>query len=77
MIIKIRRKAVISGRLPTLITEASTLMFSLRKCLTREGLDREETDRIMEIVSLAALSRDEEEHLAKLAERFGEEAGEE
>ena len=52
MIIKIRRKAVISGRLPMLITEASTLMFQLRKCLIREGL-------------------------AKLAERFGEEAGEE
>lgn len=76
MIIKIRRKAVITGSLQTITAEACTLMFQLRACMERGGLDEKSTDRIMEMVSLAALSRDEDEHLEKLERHFGKEAAE-
>lgn len=76
MIIKIKGKAVITGAMQTITAEACTLMFQLRDALERGGLDEESAGRVMELISLAALSRDEDEHLEKLERHFGKEAAE-
>lgn len=73
MIFKFRRKAVILGRPHLVLAEACTLMFQIRDCMERNNID---AGKVMEIIALAAMSRDEEEHLEKLAERFEKEADE-
>ena len=73
MIFKFRRKAVILGDARLVLTEACTLMFQVRDCLERNDLD---AGKLMEVIALAAMSRNEEEHLKKLAERFGKELDE-
>ena len=73
MIFKFRQKAVILGEAHLVLTEACTLMFQIRDCFERNDLD---AGKLMEVIALAAMSRNEEEHLKKLAERFGKELDE-
>lgn len=74
MIVKCRSKTVILGKPQTVFAEACTLIFALRKALSRAGMDEAAVDKVMEIIGLAADSRNEEEHLRKLDMRFEKEA---
>lgn len=75
MIIKRKRKAIICGNFGTILTEACTLMFEIRRALQR-SLPDEAVEKAMQYIALATQSKNESEHIEKLQELANKEGGE-